>query len=138
MLEDFKNFGDISPEHVQTWIRYGDADYAEVVEIMSGRDVGLADNQYEIRTGSIYFSPTHWNYALGICDVRIGPPEYWEVASSFNCYHGFDEDYNSQTVVQIGKKIDDLTLHGTRREDPDIVLHGNSSISKYLKENYLS
>ena len=140
MLDSFENFGDVSPSYGQTWIRYGGADYAECVTIIAGSDVGLADNQYMIERGSIYFSPVNWDSALSCCDSGIyGPPTYAEVAYAFNACQGMDRDtFGGFAIVQIGKKPDDWTARGTTCDTPDIVLHGNASIKKYLKENYLA
>jgi hypothetical protein len=133
----YENFGDMSVHHGQIWIANdGGSDYALVVEILSGTDIGLADNQYRIETGSIYFSPDSWNAALDCCGIdRIGPPDFLEIAYAFNCYQGFDRD--SFEIVQIGKKLDDWTAGGTTCDDPDQVLHGNASISRYLEREYL-
>ena len=135
-MAQFKNFGDVSPEHGQTWLAYGDTDYANCVEVMSGADIGLADNQYRIESGSIYFSPSHWDSALDVigCD-RIGPPTYDEVALAFHAFAGFDE-YWFRVIVQIGAKPDDWTA---RQDAPkaDTVLHGNTKISRYLERFWL-
>lgn len=136
----YVNFGDISPRHGQTWIANdGASDYAPVVEIMSGSDIGLADNQFRIERGAIYFSPDRWNSALDCCGIdRIGPPQFLEIAYAFNAYQGFDRDtYGGFEIVQVGKALDDWNASGTTCEDPDLVLHGNASIRLYLQRNYL-
>ena len=108
---------------------------------MSGSDIQLADNQYQISKGSIYFSPGNWNSALASCgrDI-IGPPEYLEIAYAFVAYQGFDRDPYTLgfTIVQIGHKVDDWTASGTTCDDPDVILHGNASIERYLEREYLS
>lgn len=131
------NFGDVSVNHGQVWIGEGDSDYAECVEILSGSDVGLADNQYMIRKGSIYFSPDRWNDAMSTCDM-IHPPTFKDVAYAFFVYQGMDLDtYGGFTIVQIGKELDDWTARGTTHES-DVILHGNASIEKYLESEYLT
>ena len=139
-LDQYENFGDVSPEHGQTWIRYGGNDYADCVTIISGSDIGIADNQYMIEAGSIYLSPDNWDSALSCCDTGIyGPPEYHQVAYAFFAYMGMDRDiYGGFEIVQVGAKPDDWTARGTTCEEPDTVLHGNASIEKYLSENYLN
>lgn len=135
----FTNFGDISPDHGQTWIAPGGDDYADCVEIISGSDISLADNQYMIQSGSIHFSPSNWNAALKTVgfDV-IGPPEYLEIAYAFNTYQGYDRDlWHGFEIVQIGKIADDWCASGTTCDDPDKVLHGNASICKYLESEWL-
>ena len=136
----YENFGDASPAYGQTWIANdGAADYAPVVEIMSGADIGLADNQYRIERGTIYFSPNNWNAALSCSGIdRIGPPEFFETACAFNAYQGFDRDtWGGSEIVQVGRKPDDWTARGTTCTEPDVILHGNASIRLYLKRNYL-
>lgn len=139
-LDEFENFGDVSPEYGQTWIRHGGDDYAECVEIWSGSDIGLADNQYQIRKGSIYFDPRNWDAAMSCCDTGIyGPPTYADIAYAFNAYCGMEMDsWGGFEIVQIGKNPDDWTARGTTCDEPDTVLHGNASIEKYLTENYLA
>lgn len=139
MPTEYENFGDVSPQHGQTWIRYGGDDYADVVEILSGSDAGLADNQYMIRQGSIYFSPQNWDSAMACCDTGIyGPPTYADIAYAFNAYQGFDLDtYGGFEIVQVGSKPDDWTASGTTCESPDVVLHGNASIENYIRQNWL-
>lgn len=134
------NFGDVSPSHGQVWITNdGAADYAPIVEIMAGADIGLADNQYRIERGKVYFSPRNWDAALVCCGIdRIGPPDFFEVACAFNAYQGFDRDtWGGFEIVQVGRKPDDWTARGTTCETPDKVLHGNASIRLYLQRNYL-
>lgn len=134
------NFGDISPEHGQVWIANdGDTDFAPVVEILSGSDIGLADNQYRIERGSIYFSPRDWDAALATIGFdMIGPPDFLTVALAFHAYGGFDRDtFGGFEIVQVGKRPDDWTASGTTCEDPDTILHGNASIARYLERNYL-
>ena len=139
MLTDYENFGDVSPQYGQTWIRYGGDGYAEVVEILSGSDIGLADNQYRIESGSIYFSPQNWDSAMACCGTGIyGPPTYADIAYAFNAYQGFDRDcYGGFEIVQVGAKPDDFCAMGTTCESPDIVLHGNASIERYLRRAWL-
>jgi hypothetical protein len=137
----YQNFGDVSPQHGQTWISpEGGDDCAPVVEINSGSDIGLADNQYMIERGSIYFFPNNWNNALACCGIdRIGPPEFLEIAYGFKAYQGFDRDtWGGFEIVQIGRKPDDWTASGTTCTDPDKVLHGNTSIRRYLEREYLA
>ncbi len=137
----YVNFGDVSPVYGQTWISDdGGPDWAPVVEILSGSDIGLADNQYRIECGSIYFSPNSWNAALDCCGIdRIGPPEFLEIAYAFNAYQGFDRDrWRGFEIVQVGKRLDDWTASGSTCTDPDVVLHGNASIRRYLAREYLS
>lgn len=140
MCNEWRNYGDVSPEHGQTWIRYGDYDYAECVEILSGSDIGLADNQYMIERGSIYFSPDRWDDAMSCCDTGIyGPPEFADIAYAFHAYQGMERDtWGGFAIVQIGKTVDDWTAQGTTCDSPDIVLHGNASIARYLESNYLT
>lgn len=136
----YVNFGDASPEHGQVWISNdGGPDYAPVVEIVSGSDIQLADNQFQIERGAIYFSPDNWNAALSCCgNDRIGPPEFFEIAYAFYAYQGFDRDtLGGFEIVQVGRKPDDWTASGTTCNDPDTVLHGNASIRLYLQRNYL-
>lgn len=135
----FTNFGDISPDHGQTWIAFGGDDYAVCVEIISGSDISLADNQYLIKRGSIYFSPHNWNAALEAVGFDIiGPPEYLEIAYAFNVYHGYDRDHwGGFEIVQIGKIVNDWCASGTACAEPDKVLHGNTSISRYLESEWL-
>ena len=135
---EYVNFGDVSAQHGQFWIAFGDDDWATCVEITAGCEVGLADNQYRIEKGSIYFSPGHWDAALSVVGFdKIGPPEYLEIAYAFNAYMGFDRDTWGVEIVQIGKVMDDWTVFGTTCDDPNVVLHGNCSIDKYLRENWL-
>ena len=138
-LAEYENFGDVSPQHGQTWIRYGGDDYADCVEILSGSDVGLADNQYMIRRGSVYFSPWAWDSAMSCCDTGIyGPPTYADIAYAFNAYQGIDLDtWGGFEIVQIGAKPDDFCARGTTCDSPDKILHGNTCIEKYLRENWL-
>lgn len=139
MESAWTNYGDVSPQHGQTWIRRGGDDYADCVTILSGSDIGLADNQYMIERGSIYFSPDNWNSALDCCDSGIyGPPEYLDVAYAFQAYQGIERDtFDGFAIVQVGKTLDDWTARGASCEEPDCVLHGNASISRYLENNYL-
>lgn len=89
----YVNFGDMSAQHGQFWIARGGDDYAECVEIIAGSDIGLAENQYRIEKGSIYFSPDNWDAALSVVGFdKIGPPEYLEIAYAFNAYMGFERD----------------------------------------------
>ena len=140
MLESWINFGDVSPDYGQTWIRYGGDDSADCVTIVSGSDVGLADNQYMVERGSIYFSPANWNAALACCDSGIyGPPTYDEIAYAFHAYQGMDRDvWGGFAIVQIGARPDDWTARGSTCESPDVVLHGNASIRRYLAREYLA
>jgi hypothetical protein len=139
MLNDYENFGDVSPQHGQTWIRFGGDDYADVVEILSGSDAGLADNQFMVRRGSVYFSPQNWDSAMSCCDTGIyGPPTYAHIAYAFYAYEGFDQDsYGGFEIVQVGSKPDDFCAMGTTCDSPDTVLHGNASIEKYIRQNWL-
>jgi hypothetical protein len=135
--DNWENFGDVSIRHGQTWIKRGGDDWAACVTILSGSDIGLADNQFRIESGSIYFSPRNWDSALSACGTGIyGPPEYWQVACAFHAYQGMDLDRFE--LVQIGKTLDDWTASGTTWDDPDRVLHGNTSIKKYLHAEYLA
>ncbi len=133
----FKNFGDVSISHGQDWIAPGDwHDFADVVSIHSGIDVGIADNQYRIEKGTVYLSPANWNAALDCCGVdTIGPPEFLQIAEAFYRYQGVDR--YAVEFVQVGKTLDDWTACGTTMVEPDKVLHGNASIEKYLHDNYL-
>lgn len=136
----YENFGDASIEYGQVWISSdGGDDYAPIVTVLSGSDIGLADNQYLIERGSIYFSPDNWNSALAcLGDETIGPPQFLDIAFAFYCYQGFDRDYwRGSEVVQVGKNPDDWTARGTTCDEPDVVLHGNASIEKYLAKEYL-
>ncbi len=140
---DYVNFGDISIDHGQVWIKDdGDSDFAPVVEVSSGADIGLADNQYMIECGSIYFSPDNWNMMLGylawVSADRIGPPEFLDMANAYYGYSGFDRDtWGGFRIVQVGKTLDDWTASGTSCDAPDTILHGNASIEKYLQSEYL-
>ena len=141
METGYTNFGDVSISHGQVWIANdGDSDFAPVVETHSGADIGLADNQYRIERGTIYFSSDNWNAAMQCCGIdRIGPPDFLEIAYAFYAYQGFDRDcYGGFEIVQVGKTLDDWTAAGTTCHDPDTVLHGNARIEKYLAENYLA
>jgi hypothetical protein len=137
---EYVNFGDASPAYGQLWIANdGASDYAPCVEILSGRDIGLADNQYMITRGSIYFSPDRWNAAL-LClgNDTIGPPKFLEIAYAYSAYQGFDRDtWGGVEIVQVGKKLDDWTASGSTCDDPDVILHGNASIRLYLQRNHL-
>ena len=139
-MTHWRNFGDVSPGYGQTWIAPGGDDYARIVSVLSGSEIGLADNQYVIERGSIYFSPQEWNSALDCCGMDIiGPPEYAEIAYAFNAYMGFDRDiWGGFQIVQVGKKPDYWTAAGTTCEDPDVILHGNANISRYLEAEFLT
>jgi len=138
-VNQWENFGDVSPQHGQTWIRYGGEDYAEIVQVLCGSDVGLAENQYLIGTGDIYFSAENWDSALDCVGFdTYGPPPYSEAAYAFNAYQGFDQDiWVGFEIVQVGKQADDFCAMDSTCDDPDVVLHGNASFAKYLQQNYL-
>lgn len=142
---NWSNFGDMSPEHGQTWIKntYPDStqDFAECVEVISGSDVGLADNQYLIQRGSIYMpldDKDKVESALGVIDKTPSLATWIDKALAFHAYHGMDLDtFGGFEVVQVGKTLDDWTANGTTHES-DTLLHGNASIEKYIRENYLT
>ena len=134
----YKNFGDISIWHNQTWIAFGGDDYAECVETISSFDLEtLADNQLRIERGSIYFSPRNWDSALDCCGIdRIGPPEYYELAYAFKAYQGVDSEWVE--IVQFGKNpITDFMQRPWDVETANTILHGNKSAENYLEEEYL-
>ena len=134
MNNQWVNMGDVSPEHGQLWIKYGGEDYAECVEVLTDNVLNLGSNQYMINRGTIYFNSSTWNNAMQCFDSGIyGPPEYLEVAYMFNAYSGMELDsYDGSEIIQVGKDSD------CEDSNPDIVLHGNTSISKYIKDNFLN
>lgn len=145
-INDWTNFGDVSPEHGQVWIRDAtvdsDQDFAECVEIIAGRDVGLADNQYMIWRGSIYI-PLHDSERMTAALECIGKTPslatWIDKAMAFHAYAGMDQDtFGGFEIVQVGKRLDDWTAAGTTCTEPDKVLHGNASIMKYLAREYLA
>jgi len=142
-MTNYVNFGDVSPEHGQLWIDLDQdssfPDCTDCVEILCGSDIGLADNQYMISSGSIYFSPDNWDSALSVIglDSFIGPPTFADVAYAFNAYQGFDRPYGQwDSIVQVGKDLDDWTASGSQYES-ETTLHGNASIQLYINRNYL-
>jgi len=145
-LNEWTNFGDVSPEHGQLWIKDAtvdsDQDFAECVEVHAGRDVGLAENQYMVRRGSIYMPIDDRKKVESALDVIGCTPSLatWiDKALAFHAYHGVDMDtFGGFEIVQVGKTIDDLNASGTTCDDPDVILHGNASIGKYLADNALA
>ena len=139
MYHNWKNFGDMSPQHGQTWIS-GDSsdDFADVVSVLCGSDVGLAENQYRLERGSIYLGGD-WESAMDCVGFdTIGPPEFLEIAYMVNAYRGYDRDHcGGFDIVQIGKTLDDFTASGTTCDDATI-LHGNTSIAKYIEREWLA
>lgn len=136
----YHNFGDVSVDHGQLWISdQQNDDYADAVSILSGSDVSLAENQYLVRTGVIYFTPHKWDEVLTLnCYETFGPPEFVEIAVAYEAYHGIECGYHHTfVVVQVGRELDDLTARGTTHES-DVVLHGNASIERYLQREYMS
>lgn len=138
MKHNWQNYGDASPDHRQIWIS-GDSrdDYASCVEMLSGQDVSLAENQYRIESGSIYLGGD-WSGPMSCCGWdKIGPPEFLEIAEMVNAYQGFDPDVFGFDIVQIGAKPNDWNASGSTCADPT-VLHGNTSIERYLRDAWLS
>ena len=141
MKHEWENFGDYSPQYGQIWIRYGGEDYADAVELRNAGETGEgSDNVWIISRGSIYFAPRNWDQALSCCDTGIyGPPEWSQVAYAFYAYAGLDLDFLGNEVVQIGKRDsfgDEVVIRSL--DCPDVVLHGNASISKYLERQALA
>lgn len=138
---DWTNHGDVSPEHGQLWLKAesGD-DFASVVEVLTGSEIGLADNQYLIVSGSVYMGNDKTIESAIEC---TGYPEqekreFLNVAESVVRYAGFDSDaMNPQTVVQVGKNPDPFTTPYDPTE-PDVVLHGNASIARYIESEFLT
>lgn len=139
MKHEWVNFGDCSIGHGQTWISGNSTDdYADIVTVLSGSDIGLGDNQYMIERGSVYLGDQWYNALTCVGHDLVGPPEFLRIAEAVNAYMGFDRDiYGGFEIVQVGKEIDDWVANGTTCDDPDIVLHGNASIERYLERNYL-
>ncbi len=142
-MTDYVNFGDVSPEHGQLWIDLDQdssfPDCADCVEILSGSDIGLADNQYMLSVGSIYFSPDNWGSALSVIglDSFVGPPTFATIACAFNAYQGFERsDIQCDNIVQVGKVLDYWIAQGPQYES-ETILHGNASIQRYIERNYL-
>lgn len=140
-LTEWQNFGDVSPQYGQVWLRYGGDNWAEVVELRNAEETGDAsDNVWVIRRGSIYFSPCDWDSALSCCDTgTYGPPTYAEVAYAFFSYHGIDVyPVGGFQIVQIGKRdsFGDET-HYQREDTEDVILHGNANIGNYLRRRFL-
>lgn len=144
-INNWTNFGDVSPDHGQLWIcdAYPDStqDFAECVEIIGGSDIGLADNQYRIQRGSIYMpldDARKVASALGVIGKTSSLATWIDKALAFHAYHGADPDYHGFEIVQHGKRLDDWTASGTTCDAPDVVLHGNASLTKYLAQNWLA
>ena len=140
-IHGWTNFGDVSPDHGQTWIS-GDSrdDFANVVEVIAGPDLGMPENSYHIGRGVIYFSPDNWDRALECCDSGIyGPPTFYDVAYAFNAYQGYDQDsYGGVEIVLVGKRKDLNGFDSDFDRDPDTILHGNTKISNYIEGNFLA
>lgn len=138
-MSDWKNFGDVSPEHGQVWLKKGDDDYAEVVVIYGGSDVGLADNQYMIETGTVFIDHDKDEEVLECAGWDNYEDDFLSLAYCHYLHSGMDWVWqnNYPQFVQVGKELDDYTACGTTCEAPDVVLHGNASISKYIAENFL-
>lgn len=139
-LKDWTNFGDISPEHGQLWVKGAHVDntedFAEVVEIRCATDFGGPDNVYIICGGSIYIpldDETKMESALDC--ICVSPSQATWIDKMLGCeaYSGIDTD--SMQIVSVGKVTDtDAMPHGWEVETQ---LHGNRSISKWLAKEYL-
>lgn len=139
------NFGDSSPDYGQTWIL--DAfvdntqDYAECVKVMSGVELFGPSNIYIIERGSIYMPLDDADKvasALGVIGMTPSLATWIDKALAFDAYHGMDRDtWGGLEVVSIGKILDQNALESFPY-DIDAQLHGNASISKYLRDNYLT
>lgn len=138
-MENWVNFGDVNPFEGQVWINESQyySDCADVVQVISGNDLGQPSNTVLIDSGSIYFSPDNWDSALDCCgnDI-IGPPTFLDVAYAFFGYQGFDSNYYGGGYwLMVGKpcpKYDpELTV------DIDVCLHGNTNLRNWIDPNYL-
>lgn len=144
---EWTNFGDMSPEHGQTWILDANADdtqdYAECVKIWCvDSALGGPDNVYIIERGSIYMpldDADKLASALDVIDCAPSLATWVDKALAFDAYYGMDRDVNGFDIVAVGKVTDedglDAMPHGW---DVETTLHGNASIGKYLRDNYLT
>mgnify|MGYP003673049102 CR=1 FL=1 len=145
---EWANFGDVSTEHGQTWILDAtvdsEQDYAECVKIWGVSNAfGGPDNVYVIERGSIYMpldDSEKVSCALGCSGFTPSLATWIDKALAFETYHGMDRDiYNGLEIVAVGKVTDqdglDAMPHGWEIETQ---LHGNASIDKYLRDNFLT
>lgn len=133
------NFGDISPYHGQLWINNAtvdnDSDYAECVEIINCREHDGPENCYRITCGTIYIpdDKTKRESALGVIGETPSLATWIDLALAFHAHAGVEADtYGGITIVQFGK-----TQDSRETVDPDLVLHGNCKVSKYIRNEYL-
>lgn len=138
---DWTNFGDCSVYGGQLWIKNATVDntddFAECVETLHYEALG--ENQVLVVCGSIYIPDDQQKVksALDIIGKSPSQANWIDKALAFHAYGGSEKDtYGGETVVQLGSKVIENYLGDY--QDADIVLHGNTNLRKYIRENFLN
>lgn len=133
--------GDINLRYGGFWWKEDDADdYVLAVRVTPCSDAGGPDNLYHIEQGSIYMpiDAAKRHSALQACGYeKEETPSRSMLVDAFIAYHGIERDaFNGETVIQIGKHKEDTKREGWSPE-PDVILRGNASLERYIRENFL-
>lgn len=137
---DWTNFGDCSVYHGQLWIKNATVDntddFAECVETLHYDALG--ENQILVVCGSIYMPDDRDKVksALDVIGKTPSQANWIDKALAFHAYGGSDEEsMGGQTVVQLGSKV--IEGYSGNTLEADTILHGNTNLSKYIRENFL-
>lgn len=115
------------------WREDGADDYVLAVVVTPCSDAGGPDNLYFIESGNIYIGDnvTRIDSALD-CIGAKRPPTRRETVYAMNAYAGLDD--RTPTVIRIGREEPG---DWQWNPEPDIVLHGNAKLRRYVEREML-
>lgn len=132
--------GDINIEHGGIYYQEsGSSDHVYAVEVIGAENMGGADNEFLIVSGSVFIGDDTAKHAVML--EHIG--ETLESATRHDLilaaitFHGIDQDaVNGATHVRIGK-VDTYQRNKWDDSKIDIFLRGNSSLRRYVRREHL-
>jgi hypothetical protein len=124
------------------WFKYESGnDYVDVVGVTCCNEADGANNVYLVESGSIYFSPRHFDSALDSIgwNCSYGPPQLPHLVDGFNAYHGMGRDsMNGETYIQHGYEIDGGHEGGLGMGlEADYILRKNMNLSRFIQSEFL-
>ena len=122
------------------WKEDGADDYVLAVRITPCSDSGGPDNQFWIEQGSIFLGDSARQVdSLAVIGLSVSEATRCDyVDAAFTC-RGIEWDsWNGERTLQIGAKAGDASHGwGDFTDGPDIILHGNAKLRRFIEREYL-
>ena len=122
------------------WKEDGADDYVLAVRITPCSDAGGPDNQFWIEQGSIWLGDAAKQAdSLDIIGVSVSEATRRDYVDAAIAYYGIERDaWNGEQILQIGANAGDASDSWRGFTDgPDIILHGNAKLRRFIEREYL-